>query len=419
MSRYFDWTASLKRFVRFDAARAEDVNDALDELTAGLGDLDGDVDRAIKLPDGSPDQVLSLASGQRANMSLGFDASGNVTAFATGGRYRGDWATATDYLVGDFFRDASTKNIYAASLAHTSAVLVDDIAAGKVRLSVNVADVEAAKLAAQAAESGATAQAGVATAQAVIATQQADAARAIANFVGIWGTLTGPLSKPATTYHSGRFWVLVNSLSDVTASEPGVSADWLESSGGGIGILAYESRGDLRAMTPADGAMAVVKGVGLFVWLAGSDEPDDDESCFATSTGRWLLEAASWDLVDTWQLPDDEARDAYDEDEPARFASSFASKVLTGTATCSITSVSTTASTSFDGTVTGAAVGDRVIATPPANLGATNADTARLSYHAWVSAANTVTVMLTNASVAAATTNTAIRTAWPITVIKS
>lgn len=184
--------------------------------------------------------------------------------------------------------------------------------------------------------------------------------------------------------------------------------------------LEYDDRAQLRTTT---GHLALVEGLGLFQHATGSDEPDDDESCFATATGRWLLQAAHWDLVDAWQLPDDEARDAYDEDEPLRFASSFASsfasKVLTGSATCAITSVAAVASTAFTGTVTGAAVGDRVIATPPAALGNTDADSGRLSYHAWVSAADTVTVRLTNASAAAATTNTAILKAWPITVIKS
>lgn len=183
--------------------------------------------------------------------------------------------------------------------------------------------------------------------------------------------------------------------------------------------VAYDNRAALRSQTPAAGEMAIVDGLGLFVWQAGSTEPDDDESCFATSTGRWLLEAVHWDVVDAWQLPDDAVRDDDDEDEPLRFASSFASKVLTGSATCAITSVATVASSSFTGTVTGAAVGDRVIATPPAALGSTAAETGKLSYHAWVSSANTVTVMLTNASAAAATTNAAVQTAWPITVIKS
>jgi len=190
-------------------------------------------------------------------------------------------------------------------------------------------------------------------------------------------------------------------------------------SGASIPNYLYENRATLRTLVANAGDLVLVDGLGLFIFAAGSDEPDDDESCFSTATGRWLLECPHWDVVSLWQLPDDAVRDEYDEDEPLRFASSFASKVLSGTATCAITSVATVSSARFTGTVTGASVGDRVIATPPAELGATAAETGRLSYHAWVSAANTVTVTLTNGSAAAANTNAAIRAAWPITVIKS
>ena len=78
MSRYFDWTTSLKRFIRFDTARAEDVNDAFDELSAGLNSLDLDVDRSIKIPSGSAE--LSVDASGRANKVLGFNASGNPVA---------------------------------------------------------------------------------------------------------------------------------------------------------------------------------------------------------------------------------------------------------------------------------------------------------------------------------------------------
>ena len=187
-------------------------------------------------------------------------------------------------------------------------------------------------------------------------------------------------------------------------------------------LFAYDSRATLRSQTPANRVLAFVDGLGLFVFQENSDEPDDDESCFATATGCWLLQCPSWDVVDAWQLPEVEERDAYDEDEPQRFAASFAAsfaaKVLTGSATCAITSVTTVSSVSFTGTVTGASVGDCVIATPPAELGATSAETGRLSYHARVSAANTVTVTLTNASASNANTSAAIRAAWPISVIK-
>jgi hypothetical protein len=302
---------------------------------------------------------------------------------------------------------AVASNVYAnAQVAEEQAELATTNGAAQVALAAQQAELATTNGAAQVA---------LAAGHASNAQLSAFAAEAVANFAGVWSTLTGPLSKPATVYHAGLFYVLVNSLANVALSEPGVTADWI-ASGGGMPSYAYDQRGDLRA---SSGQFAVVDGLGLFQHVAGSDEPDDDESCFATATGRWLLQAVHWDVVDTWQLPDDEARDAHDEDEPLRFATSFASKVLTGSATCAITSVATVSSSSFTGTVTGAAVGDRVIATPPAQLGSTAAETGKLSYHAWVSAANTVTVMLTNASAAAATTNAAIQAAWPITVIKS
>ncbi|MCG7598899.1 hypothetical protein MHM84_03810 [Halomonas sp. McH1-25] len=67
----------------------------------------------------------------------------------------------------------------------------------------------------QAAESAAT------TAQ-----NAEQAAKSSANFKGEWADLTGALSVPASVYHSGTTWVLLNDLADVTTSEPGVSADW-------------------------------------------------------------------------------------------------------------------------------------------------------------------------------------------------
>lgn len=198
-------------------------------------------------------------------------------------------------------------------------------------------------------------------------------------------------------------------------------AAWVEAVGGAgtpsLMPIAYSDRANLRTLLPVAGALVLVDGLGLFQFAAGSDEPDDDESCFAAASGRWLLMCPSWDVVNDWQLPDDDARDAWDEDEPARFANSFASKVLHGTATCAITSVAGQSSVTFTGTVAGAAIGDRVIATPPAPLGDTATTTGYLSCHAFVSAANTVAVVLC-APYYAATTNPAIRTAWPITVIK-
>ena len=50
------------------------------------------------------------------------------------------------------------------------------------------------------------------------------------------------------------------------------------------------------------------------MFYVSSTEPDDDESCFVTSNGAWLLEAPHWDLIDSWQLVDNALRDEYIED---------------------------------------------------------------------------------------------------------
>lgn len=64
-------------------------------------------------------------------------------------------------------------------------------------------------------------------ASAAASDQAASVSLASANFKGQWSGLTGALSKPASTSHAGRFWLLLDNLADVTAAVPGVSASWL------------------------------------------------------------------------------------------------------------------------------------------------------------------------------------------------
>lgn len=342
------------------------------------------------------------------------------------------WSVAQQTLATE--ANAVASNVYAnAQEAATQANLATTNGAAQVTLATNQAGIATTK----AGEASTSATAAAASATAALASQNASATSAAdseASRIAASKLNLGNKTAPPTVDNQGAALLAGATYYDTALTKwrvwtgaawgDGISAiSGVTSVNGMTGIVtlpptqtvAYDNRAALRSQTPAAGEMAIVDGLGLFVWQAGSTEPDDDESCFATSTGRWLLEAVHWDVVDAWQAPDDAARDEFDEDELIRFAS----KVLTGSATCAITSVATVSSSSFTGTVTGAAVGDRVIATPPAQLGSTAAETGKLSYHAWVSAANTVTVMLTNASAAAATTDAAIQTAWPITVIKS
>ena len=340
--------------------------------------------------------------------------------------------------------DAATSAATAttqAGLATTNGAAHVSLAADQVALAADQVALAADQVALAAADAIATAadrvQTGLDRVQTGLDVIAADASAVAASKLNLGNKASAPTLDNQgeallagstyydTTLSKWRVWTGV-AWGDGISSIAGVSS--VNGMTGNVTLppvqtLAYDSRATLRSQTPAAGEQAIVDGLGLFVWEAGSTEPDDDESAFATASGVWLLEAAHWDLVDAWQSPEWQATADDDEDEPLRFATSFATsfatKVLTGSATCSITSVASISSVSFTGTVTGAAVGDRVIATPPAQLGNTTADTGCLGYHAWVSATNTVTIMLTNASAAVATTNTAIRTVWPITVIKS
>lgn len=171
-NKYFDWPKSLLRFVSRDSARAEDVNVALDLVSFGLDTVQQDVERSIRVPSGDA-QVIALTPLQRAGLVLAFDAAGNVTAVAGGGRFRGDWITGALYVQSDVVRDPVSKNLYSAASAHTAGALAADIAAGRMLLALDVAEAEAAKAAAaasaadantsrtqaQAAEAGASASA--------------------------------------------------------------------------------------------------------------------------------------------------------------------------------------------------------------------------------------------------------------------
>lgn len=73
----------------------------------------------------------------------------------------------------------------------------------------------------------ALASANDAAASAVEADTSKNLAAASADFKGLWSSLTGALNKPATVFHNGSFWALLNNLANVTTSTPSQSnADW-------------------------------------------------------------------------------------------------------------------------------------------------------------------------------------------------
>lgn len=63
----------------------------------------------------------------------------------------------------------------------------------------------------------------------------------LSDFKGAWEFLTGPLTVPSSVHHRGEYWQLLTDIPDVTASEPGETADWtiISFSTYGIGDLKY------------------------------------------------------------------------------------------------------------------------------------------------------------------------------------
>jgi hypothetical protein len=73
-------------------------------------------------------------------------------------------------------------------------------------------------------------------------------------------------------------------------------------------------------MSPELDDATVVAGLGLFMWIGNKHEPDDDETCFTTSAGQWILRIPASDLIAAWGLFEAEYFNDWIEDEPARIA---------------------------------------------------------------------------------------------------
>jgi hypothetical protein len=196
-------------------------------------------------------------------------------------------------------------------------------------------------------------------------------------------------------------------MASETPSGAGTYADWrISVSAGSVAMprFAYADRGQLRATSGAQGAGATVEGLGLFIYAPGSDEPDDDESCFATADGRWLLEAVSFEVVDAWLAP------VLDQLMTAQGA-------LYATKLSPILNISGSSEASFTVTIPGAEIGDRVVGTPGITPGYAYA-LRYISFHVWVSAPDTVTVSLWTPSTAPFNAGSPIGGTWSFAVFK-
>lgn len=105
---------------------------------------------------------------------------------------------------------------------------------------------------ANATGAAADADAASAFASAIAAGLSEDAAIAAANFKGAWSTLSGALAIPASVSHLSKVWLLTESVADVTAEVPSVSAKWLAAS------VNFASPDPIGSTTPAAGAFTTL-----------------------------------------------------------------------------------------------------------------------------------------------------------------
>lgn len=94
----------------------------------------------------------------------------------------------------------------------------------------------------------------------------------------------------------------------------------IERSATSINRVTYDNRGNLRNTTSEIDDSTVVESLGVFMWINSKLEPDDDETCFNTSSGQWLLQTPAWDLIEAWNLYEQSFTDDWREDEGTRFA---------------------------------------------------------------------------------------------------
>ena len=162
--------------------RSNAANSKFDGITSAFELVESDINRAITLPAGEEVEITETPTG-RANKVIGFDADGNIQLQAGVGVNRGNYTTATSYLVRDIFKDAAgvlgLNNWYMVQTEFVSTNLTAD--AGNIIKLIDVVDVENAKNTAESAAATATTQAGIATTGANSAANSASTATNQAN----------------------------------------------------------------------------------------------------------------------------------------------------------------------------------------------------------------------------------------------
>ncbi|GAB2799097.1 hypothetical protein GCM10027040_27670 [Halomonas shantousis] len=140
-NRYYDNSNEAQRLQPGTTAKAQEVDDKFDQIATGMGLVEQDTNRAIKLPAEAISQELNASAYQRRRRVVGFDQDGNLALLA-GLNWRGDWAANTEYFINDVLRNPVTHNIHVVQVRHISDTT---FSTANLALAINAEELEQLK----------------------------------------------------------------------------------------------------------------------------------------------------------------------------------------------------------------------------------------------------------------------------------
>lgn len=126
----------LSELVPGTNARAEQVNDNLEQIEAAFAEVGNELNRTIRFTNGPvPSEgafQIAATPAERAGRLLAFNAAGTGLELAS--RLlnpRGTHLTGTAYQIGDVVQATATMSLYMCLVAHTATVFATDLAASR------------------------------------------------------------------------------------------------------------------------------------------------------------------------------------------------------------------------------------------------------------------------------------------------
>jgi hypothetical protein len=211
------------------AAATSETNAAASETAAGVSETNA----AASETAAGVSETNAAASETAAGVS-----ETNAAASETAAGVSETNAAASETAAATSESNAAASETAAATSASNAAASESAAATSASNAASYEADALGYSQNAASSASSASTSADEAASSATSASQSEQAAASSANYAGIWSNLTGSLSIPASVYHNGIMWTLLNNLTDVTTSEPTTSSsDWLAI----YGMLEYPS----------------------------------------------------------------------------------------------------------------------------------------------------------------------------------